>query len=137
MPGPVAARSRLLLLLAVAVLACVLAACSDEPVTVDEGEIPGSVPDDFPVPAGAVIGTTVVDRTSHRTEFRLNIPEGSTRVVRFFTLSLVENGYVVDDSAGDGTRWTIEFSRGILRGTVLVEPAGPGAATVLVSINRS
>jgi hypothetical protein len=131
------ARRLLLLLLAVATLAGALAACSDEPVTAGEGEIPGSVPDDFPFPAGAVVGETLVDRTSHRTEFRLSISEDSTRVVRFFTMGLVENGYVISSSAGDAARWTIEFGRGILRGTVLVEPAGPGAATALVSINRS
>ena len=131
------ARRCLLLLLAVAALAGALAACSDEPVTAGEGEIPGSVPDDFPFPAGAVVGETLVDRTSHRTEFRLSISEDSTRVVRFFTMGLVGNGYVVGGSAGDAARWTIEFSRGILRGTVLVEAAGPGAATALVSINRS
>lgn len=130
-------RRRLLLLSAVALLAGLLVACSEEPVSTGEGEIPGSVPDDFPVPPGAVVGTSVVDRTNHRTEFRLNTPEQLTRVVRFFTVSLVERGYVVDDLAGDGTRWTIEFSRDILRGTVLVEPGGAGETTVLVSINRS
>lgn len=130
-------RRRLLLLSAVAVLAGLLAACSDEPVTAGEGEIPGSVPDDFPVPPGVVVGTSVVDRTNHRTEFRLSTPEQLTRVVRFFTVSLVERGYVVNDLGGDATGWTIEFSRDILRGTVLVEPGEPGETTVVVSINRS
>jgi hypothetical protein len=130
-------RRRLLLPLAVAALACVLGACAREPVTTGEGELPAAVPDDFPVPDGAVIGATVVDRINHRTEFRLSIAEDSTRVARFFTVSLVGNGYVVGSSGGDATRWTIEFGRGILRGTVLIEQAGAGAATVLVSINRS
>lgn len=137
MPGPMPARRRLLLVLVVAVVAGVLAGCSDEPVTVGEGEIPGSVPDDFPIPGGAVVGATLVDRASHRTEFRLSVPDDPTRVVRFFTVGLVESGYVVDDSGGDATRWTIEFSRGILRGRVVVEQAGPGEASALVSINRS
>ena len=130
-------RRRLLLLLAVAALACVLGGCGGEPVTVGEGEIPGSVPDDFPVPRGAAVGSTVVDRTSHRTEFRLSITQDFTRVVQFFTVNLVGAGYVVGDSAGDGALWSIEFSKDGLRGTVLIEPAGPGAATALVSINRS
>lgn len=131
------ARRRLLLLLAAALVACLLAACSDEPVTEGEGKIPGSVPDDFPIPAGAVVGATRVDRVNHRTEFRLEVPDDSTRVARFFTLSLVERGYVVDDSGGDAGRWSIEFSRGILRGMVVVEAVGPGEATALVSLNRS
>lgn len=132
------ARRPLLVMLAVAALACLLVGCGrDEPVTVGEGEIPGSVPDDFPVPAEAVVGSTLVDRVNHRTEFRLNMSEGSTPVIQFFTVNLVSAGYVVERSAGDDARWSIQFSRGTLRGTVLVEPAGSGAATALVSINRS
>lgn len=61
-------------------LTFVVTACGDDApsgttqaVTFGEGEIPDSVPDDFPVPEGAVVGTTLVDRVNNRTEFRLTM----------------------------------------------------------------
>lgn len=138
MPGSMIARRRLLLVLAVAAVACVLAGCGgDEPVTVGEGQIPGSVPDDFPIPNEAVVGSTLVDRASHRTEFSLNIPRDVTGVTQYYLVNLVSAGFVVERSTGDDARWSIKFSRDTLRGTVLIESAGPGAATAAVSINRS
>ena len=105
MPPPRRPRRGLLLAGAAALVACLVVGCSEEPVAVGEGKMPGSVPGDFPVPAGAVIGATLLDRVNHRTEVRLSVPDEPSRVVRFFTVSLVESGYVVDDFAGDGSRF--------------------------------
>ena len=133
------ARRTLLVIVALGVLAVVVAGCGgdDEPVTFGEGEIPRSVPGDFPVPAGAVVGTTLVDRVNHRTEFRLNLGQDSTAVIQYYTVNLVSAGYVVDRSEGDLTLWSIEFSRDTLRGNILVQPAGAELTAVVVSINRS
>jgi hypothetical protein len=130
-------RRLLPVLLGVVVLACALNGCGEEPVTTGEGEIPGPVPDDFPIPAGSVVGATLVDRTHHRTEMQLDVPRDPVAVIQFYVVSLVGAGYVLARSEGDDARWSIEFGRGTLRGTVLIESAGGGAATVSMSINRS
>jgi len=134
----------LLVLAALGALTLTLAGCGDSAQSDDgasvvfgEGVIPASVPADFPVPEGAVVGTTLVDRMNHRTEFRLNLAEEATAVIQYYTVSLVSAGYVVDNSEGDITLWSIEFSRDTLRGSVLIQPAGNGLAAVVVSINRS
>jgi hypothetical protein len=135
----VTTRRTLVPIVALWALAAVVAGCGDDAgsVTFGEGEIPGSVPGDFPVPAGAVVGSTLVDGVNHRTEFRFNVGQGSTAVIQFYTVSLVSAGYVVDRSEGDLTLWSIEFSRDTLRGSVLVQPAGAEVTGVVVSINRS
>ena len=103
-----------------------------------EGEIPSSVPDDLPVPPGAVVGSTLVDRVNHRTEFALTLAQEADAVVQYYTVNLVSSGFVVDSSAGDplGT-WRIEFSRGELRGDIVIQPGGSGLAAVVVSLNVS
>lgn len=129
---------RLLLPLAAATLLWFLASCgSAEPLTIGEGAIPGPVPGDFPVPAGAEVGPTRIDRIAHRTEFTLAVPRPVSSVTQYYLVGLVSAGYVVVSSGGDDTTWDISFSRDSLRGTVAIESAGEGTATVVVSINRS
>jgi hypothetical protein len=130
---------RIILIVALCAPAALVAGCGgdDEPITFGEGEIPGSVPAGFPVPDGAVVGSTLVDRVSHRTEFALTLRQEATAVVQYYTVSLVRAGYVVDFSEGDRFSWRIEFSRGELRGSLIVQPGGSGLAAVVVSLNTS
>jgi hypothetical protein len=131
------ARCLIFVTLAAATLFLMLPGCGpSEPVTIGEGEVPGPVPDDFPVPAGAVVGSTRIDRVGHRTEFTLTVVRTVSGVTQYYLVSLVSAGYVVVRSGGDDTLWNISFSRDSLRGTVVIEPAGAGAAEVVVSINR-
>lgn len=128
----------------VVVLAIVVAACGDDDagggttqaVVFGEGEIPSSMPDDFPVPDGAVIGTTLVDKVNHRSEFRLTVQADIQVTIQFFEVGLVNSGYIVDVSEGNAAEWTIEFSREELKGTVFITPQGP-ASTAVVSVNRA
>lgn len=131
------ARRLLLSMVVLAALASAAAACGGEEVSFGEGDIPSPVPGDFPVPDGAEVGSTLVDRVNNRTEFRLNIPDGAGAVVRFFTVGLVNAGYVVESSEGDAAAWSIHFARETLRGTILIESAGPEVTSAVVSINRS
>ncbi|HUU61016.1 MAG TPA: hypothetical protein VMX37_01320 [Acidimicrobiia bacterium] len=131
------ARRALLAPLAVGVLIVTLGGCgSPERLSVGEGEIPESVPDDFPVPADATVGASVVDREKHATEFSLDLPRGVEQAAEYYLVNLVSSGYVVETSAGDATRWNIRFSRETLRGTVRIE-AGESGCGVVVNINRS
>jgi hypothetical protein len=131
---------RLALVVVVVLAASVVAAgCGDddgEPITFGEGEIPRSFPDDFPVPPGAVIGSTLVDRVSHRSEFALGAPQDATATVQFFLVELVNEGYVVESSEGSAAQWFITFSKGDLTGEVSIRPGG-SATQAVVSINRS
>jgi hypothetical protein len=126
-------------MLAVMMSAAALSGCGGEgePVTFGEGKMPSSMPGDFPVPGGAVIGSTLVDRTNNRTEVELRVRGDLATVIQGFTMSLVGAGYVVDRSDGNATGWTIEFSRDTLKGTVLVQPYGSTISQAVVSVNRS
>ena len=128
-------------------LACLmlLGACSaddavsgtTEAVVFSEGSIPDSVPANLPIPDGAVVGTTLVDKINNRTEFRLTIQSDVTSVIRFFEVGLVNQGYVIGSSEGNATEWTITFSDGELRGTVFTTPQAERIATSVISVNTS
>ena len=131
------ARRPLVALLALLVVAAALVGCgSRERVITEEGEIPDSVPDDFPVPADATVGVSVVDQLAHQTEFALALAQGVEEAAQYYLVNLVSSGYVVESSAGDDTRWDISFSRSALRGTVRIE-AGETGCSVVVNINQS
>lgn len=131
-------RRLLVALLAAATLFALITGCGPgAPVTVGEGEIPAPVPNDFPVPDGAVVGATRIDRVGHRTEFTLTVPRTMSGATQYYLVNLVSAGYVVVGSGGDDTSWSISFSRDSLRGTLVIEPAGTGAVAVSVRINRS
>ena len=106
-----------------------------EAVTFGEGEIPASIPDDFRVPDGVVVGSSRVDSSNHRSEFAFTRAQEATSVVEFYTVSLVSSGFVVDSSAGDTVSWRIEFSRGELRGGMVIQPGGSGLSAVVASFN--
>jgi len=133
---------RMIVVLVLGALVPAAAGCggddAGDPVVFGEGEIPASVPDDLPVPPGAVVGSTMVDRVNHRTEFALTLAQEADAVVQYYTVNLVSSGFVVDSSAGDplGT-WRIEFSRGEVRGDIVIQPGGSGLAAVVVSLNVS
>ena len=118
----------------VALIAVLLAACSgdtaaDEPevettTTVTEsvastgqddvefgrGELPATVPADFPIPEQAVIGSTMVDRIRDLTEAVVVYPADVPEVVRYYETNLAELGYTIDASSGTDANWVIDFS---------------------------
>lgn len=132
--------------LAVAALVALLgstAACSegsaldtaDDPVLFGEGERPPAIPSDFPIPGNAVIGSTMIDRTHHRTEMALQVGSDLEATVQYFNVGLVSQGYVVGSSHGTATTWSITFSRGELNGEIDFTAAG-NATQVLVAVNE-
>jgi len=131
-------RFRLIALALAALL--IIAACGDDDSGPDiefgEGEIPSTLPDDIPIPGNARIGTSLIDRVNNRTEVSLNVPADLAATVRFFQVGLVNQGYVVDRSTGDTFTWTLEFSRGEMVGSVVVNGQGNSALAV-ISVNAS
>jgi len=122
----------------------VVAACGDDTVTTDagqevifgEGEIPATVPDGFPVPASGVIGSTMIDRINHKTEFSVQMAAGSTPVAQFFEVELVNRGYVVTSSmALSESVWQIQFILGELAGVVSITSVTTALSQVIVTLN--
>ena len=139
---------------AIAVLALLLASCSgdgaetDDPATtttttastveVDapsgetddvvfgRGELPSTIPADFPIPEQAVIGSTLVDRTRGVTEVIITYPASVVEVAVFFDTNLPVLGYAIDSSSGTNGSWTIEFSSDTSTGVLKLDVAGSG-----------
>ena len=119
------------------------AACGDggtttvgaDDVEFGEGTIPSAIPDDFPVPNGAVIGSYLVDRINRRSEVELRVPSEVEVVAQFYNLGLVNAGYVVEESASDGRRWTIAFRRDQLQGEVALSLADAGITQAVIEVN--
>jgi len=133
-------RFRALAALALLALAT-LAACSGDsepPPSVEfgEGTVPDTFPDDFPFPPNARIGSTLIDRVNHRSEVSLTVATDMDVTVRFYTVGLVNQGYVVDSSQGDDNQWTVDFSRGELVGRVVFSQQLGGTQAV-ASVNTS
>lgn len=139
---------RLALVLALAALVAIGAACSDDgnggtdgsgpAVSFGSGSVPETIPADFPIPPGAIIGSTLVDQTNNRTEVELRLRQDQATTIQYFTVNLVNQGYVIDDSSQRGTgRWVVDFRRNELQGSVQITEPTPGASQVIVDLNVS
>jgi hypothetical protein len=113
------------------------AASDGQGVVFGNGVIPSSVPSDFPIPEGAVVGSTMVDHVNDRSEFRLDLAQDAGAVVEFYTTNLASAGYAVSSAPGDPTTWDLRFSKDALAGQIIIQSSGSNLAVVVVSINRS
>jgi len=101
----------------------------EDPVVFGRGELPGTVPSGFPIPAEAVVGTTMIDRINDVTEISMTYPATVVAVVDYFETNLVAVGYSVDESAGSDGDWTITFSHSDgPGGTIRLVTAGSGVS---------
>ncbi len=142
-------RTERLLVTAALVAAVVLVgACDDDGdggdgtgtgpvVSFGEGSVPDQFPEDFPLPPGAVIGSTLVDGRNVKTEMELRVRQEMADVAQFFTVNLVSNGFVIDDSSQDGTRWTLEFRRDRLTGSLVITSPSAGVSQAVVTLNTA
>ena len=90
------------------------------------GELPPTIPADFPIPDQAVIGSTLVDRTRDLTEVIITYPASVVEVAAFFDANLPVLGYAIDSSSGTDGSWTVEFSSDTSTGVVDLSVAGSG-----------
>ena len=113
------------------------AACSEDaqPVEFGDGEVPPAFPDDFPIPDGGAVGSTLIDRVNTRSEFNVTDEAVVAEVAQFYSVNLVSQGYVIDSSEGSDFTWNIEFSRGDLAGSISVQLLDEGLSTATVAIN--
>ncbi len=129
-------------LLAILLPIGLIASCSStpaedtSPVVLGNGTIPATVPRDFPMPPGAVVGDTMIDRVNHRTEFGLQVGQDLTAVAQFYDIELVSSGYVVTASgAVSDQMWRLAFLQGELMGEVTISSTGGGVSEVVVTMN--
>ncbi len=99
--------------------------------------MPDTMPADFPIPAGAEIGATLVDHSGSRTEVSIRVGGEVDQLVRFYTVELVSTGFVVERSEPASGRWRISFSRDDLRGSIILAAAGDAVTAAVVEINRA
>ncbi|NIR40294.1 MAG: hypothetical protein GWN79_22205 [Actinobacteria bacterium] len=95
------------------------------------------MPDSIPIPRGAAIGSTLVDRVNNRTEMSLQVRMGFEELVQFYSVELVGAGYIVQESSGSAASWKILFVDGDLQGDIVFVPAGGGLSRAVIGVNRS
>jgi hypothetical protein len=143
---------RRLLLSAVLALAVVAGGCGDssgtttaavdasgdsaaDDVAFGSGELPETIPADFPLPPGSAIGSTMVITSSGFTEAIVRVGAELEAVVGFFDQELGSAGFEIEDSSSDGSGWLIRFDRDGATGTVEVTEPQPGLSQVIVRYN--
>ena len=103
-------------------------ACSDDAptgVVFGDGEVPETVPEDFPIPEGANIGSTLIDYDNDIAEMAMIIPAAIPAVVAYYETNLPTAGYTITSSAGTQAEWTIEFNDNDVAGSVVMRVGGP------------
>jgi hypothetical protein len=122
-----------------------LVACSDDgtgtsgdgEVIFGSGEVPETVPADFPVPGEAVIGNTLIDEPRGRTEMVLRISAPPDAVAQYYELNLERAGYAVSSSTAADGSFDIEFSKDGLDGSVDISQAAQDVAQAVVQFTES
>ncbi len=123
----------------IAVLAIALTVSCNGGPGAGSGRVPDPVPDEFPIYSPAEIGASNVDREANRTWFEMHIDDDVESVVRFYTVELVNVGYLVPriEEVAPGS-WVIEFRVEDLLGSIEVQTVGDGSSTLaVVEVNRS
>lgn len=141
-----------LVLAAVAVaLAVAVAGCSDNgetsesaPLTSDSpsedvvfgsGELPSTIPDGFPLPAGSAVGSTMVVTTTGFTEAIVRMNAEQSLAVSYFEQELPKAGFTVDGSADDNGSWLIEFNNDGAKGTIEITEPVEGISQAVIRYN--
>lgn len=110
---------------------------SDEQLVFGSGEMPPTVPEDFPFPDQAVIGTTMIDRTRDLTEVIATYPANVVEVVDFFETNLPGAGYVIVTSDGTDGSWEMTFEKDDLTGSLVLDTGGSGLSQGTIRLTRA
>ncbi|MEN8234986.1 MAG: hypothetical protein ABFR89_08720 [Actinomycetota bacterium] len=106
----------------------------DSGVVFGKGSVPETVPDSFPIPDEAVVGTTLVDSNRGVTEMVLTFPAALSAVVKYYDDNLPPRGYEISTSEGAETRWSIEFAGEGVTGVIAVNVEGNGLSSATVKL---
>ncbi len=97
---------------------------SDQDLIFGRGEVPDTVPADFPIPEQAQIGATLVNRSTGLTEMVVTYPANVPDVAANYETNLEALGYTVESSSGTEAQWSITFSRDDLSGDITLSSGG-------------
>lgn len=97
------------------------------------GVRPDSLPGDFPIPAQAVIGSGMINRTNGATELILRIPASVPVATKFYEDNFEARDYDVTSSDAKGAEgWVITFARDEVTGTVELSPIGADLSQAVI-----
>lgn len=136
-------RSKIIVALLVVVSCAMLAACGDDDdasgdVVLGSGEVPETVPEDFPISEQAAVSSTVANMVTGETEMIVRYPTDIPATVEYYEMNLEARGYTVDrsESVGDAM-WEMEFSKGAdISGSLELSDA-EGVTQVIVRFDGS
>ncbi len=97
------------------------------------GSVPETMPTEFPIPDGAVIGSTLIDRNRDLTEMIVRVTSDVAALTDFYATNLPGRGFTVDFSEKEGAGWKLEFSSEAGAGTVAISDGGRGVAQAVVT----
>jgi hypothetical protein len=95
------------------------------------------MPAEFPIPEGAVIGSTLIDRNRDLTEMMVRVSADMEALTAFYDTNLPGRGFVVGSSAKEGAGWKLEFSNSTGAGTVEITIGGPGLSQAFVTFTAT
>ncbi len=97
-----------------------------EDVVFGSGSLPESMPSDFPVPAEAVIGSTLMVRSAGTTEVIMRLPVEVPAAASYFEQNLDARGFdVTVSTSSTDSSVTVEIARDDLSGTIDLRQATP------------
>ena len=105
-------------------------------VVFGRGSVPETVPNSFPVPDQARVGTTLVDANRRLTEMILTFPADTAAVVDYYEENLPLRGYEIATSDGTDAEWLIEFAGEGFEGVIRVKTGGSGVAAATLQLTE-
>ncbi len=106
-------------------------------IELGSGSVPETVPDDFPLPDSAVVGSTLVNHPTGETEMIVRLPTDVAVSVQYYEQNLDARGYSIDssDAQPDGA-WLMAFSRDDLEGSIEFRPELEEVSALVVRIEQ-
>lgn len=98
------------------------------------GTFPEMFPDDFPLPASAIVGSTMDDPENGRSEAIVRVTSAQDALVVFYDQSLQAQGYALTSELKADGRAVVTFSKGDVSGVITVRELGSDVAEAAIRI---
>lgn len=109
----------------------------EQSIVFGSGSVPETMPEEFPIPARAIVGSTLIDHDRGRTEMMVRVSADVEALVAFFDTNLPGRGFAVGTSVEDGAGWRMGFSAETGVGTIEITSAGQGVTQAFVVFTSS
>jgi hypothetical protein len=104
-------------------------------VVFGSGELPDTIPAEFPLPAASSVGSTMVITSTGFTEVVIRVGAVQGVTAEFFGQNLAAAGFTIDSSGDSDGTWIIEFRHDEARGTIDITEPEQGISQVVVRYN--